>query len=364
MSTTNSHIKEQDIQDDEISLKEVILKLQEWYRYLLSKWKTILIAGIIGGLLGLTYAWLKKPVYTAECTFVLQEEGPGGGLGQYSGLASMVGIDIGGGGGNGIFTGDNIIELYKSRSMIQKTLLTPADFNGKKELLINRFIAFNKLRKDWEKKARLKNISFNIPETQFTLQHDSILGELVKDIRNNYLTVEKPDKKLSIISVKVNAKDELFAKAFTDKIVENVNDFYIQTKTKKSAANLAILQKQADSVRRVLNASIGGIASSVDANPNANMALQVLRVPSQKKQVDVQANSAMYAEIVKNLEIAKISLRKEMPLIQVVDRPVLPLEKDRLGKAKGLILGGIIAGFLIVMFLLVKRIYSNIINEA
>ena len=361
MSETNSHIREQAVPDDEISLKEVIIKLQEWRRYLLSRWKVILLAGIIGGLLGLGYSLIKKPIYTAETTFVLEEGGSGGGLGQYAGLASMVGIDLGSGGG-GIFQGDNIIELYKSRTMIEKTLLTDADFDGKKELLISRFIESNELREGWKDKPKLANIQFDIPKEKFTLQHDSIIGTIVDGINKNYLTVEKPDKKLSIISVKVKGKDELFAKAFADKIVENVNEFYIQTKTKKSAENVQILQKQADSVRRVLNAAIGGTAAAMDANPNANPAMAVLRVPSQRRQVDVQASAAVYQEVVKNLEIAKISLRKETPLIQVIDEPVLPLKKEKLGKAKGLILGGIIAGFLVVMFLLAKRIYRNILE--
>jgi len=361
LSETNSHIREQAVPDDEISLKEVIIKLQEWRRYLLSRWKVILLAGIIGGLLGLGYSLIKKPIYTAETTFVLEEGGSGGGLGQYAGLASMVGIDLGSGGG-GIFQGDNIIELYKSRTMIEKTLLTDADFDGKKELLISRFIESNELREGWKDKPKLANIQFDIPKEKFTLQHDSIIGTIVDGINKNYLTVEKPDKKLSIISVKVKGKDELFAKAFADKIVENVNEFYIQTKTKKSAENVQILQKQADSVRRVLNAAIGGTAAAMDANPNANPAMAVLRVPSQRRQVDVQASAAVYQEVVKNLEIAKISLRKETPLIQVIDEPVLPLKKEKLGKAKGLILGGIIAGFLVVMFLLAKRIYRNILE--
>ncbi|WP_423147468.1 lipopolysaccharide biosynthesis protein [Rubrolithibacter danxiaensis] len=363
MSLTNNHIKEQNYKDDEISLKEVILKLREWNRYLLSKWNLILFAGILGGLIGFIYAYSKKPVYTAECTFVLQEGGAGGGLGQYAGIASMVGIDIGGGGTNGIFEGDNIIELYKSRSMIQKTLLSPADFDGQKELLVDRFIQANKLYEKWKDDLKLRELSFTIPEENFTRQHDSILGSIVKEINKNYLTVEKPDKKLSIISVRVRAKDELFAKAFTDKIVENVNDFYIQTKTKKSTQNLSILQKQADSVKAVLNASITGAASTIDANPNANAALQILRVPSQRKQIDVQANSAMYAEIVKNLEIAKISLRKEMPLIQVVDKPVLPLDKERFGKLKGLILGGFIAAFFTVCLLLSQKVLKDILKS-
>lgn len=347
-------------QDDEISLKELILKLREWYRYLLSKWKVIVLAGVIGGLLGFLYAYFKKPVYTAECTFVLEEQGSGGGLGQYAGLASMVGIDLGGGGSNGIFQGDNIIELYKSRSMIQKTLLSKGTFNGKQELLINRYIDANELRRKWSTKPELAGLSFNIPQDQFKLKHDSIIGIIVNDINKKYLTVGKPDKKLSIISVKVKSKDELFAKEFTDKIVENVNIFYVQTKTKRSLENLQILQKQADSVRSVLNLSIGSAAAAIDANPNANPAMQILRAPSQRRQVDVQASSAVYGEVVKNLEIAKISLRKDIPLIQVVDSPILPLNSNKSNYLLLVIAGSCICLIISLISLIAGRFLGEI----
>lgn len=339
--------------EDEISLKELIFKLIEWYRFLLSKWKVILIAGIIGGVLGLTYTLIKKPIYVAETTFVLEEGESSGGLGQYAGLASMVGIDLGGGGG-GIFKGDNILQLYKSRRMIQETLLSIDTFNGKQQSLIERFIEFNEFKEAWSNKPDLKNITFGNSQ-KFTRTQDSIIGKFVENINKEVLEVIKPDKKLSVISVKVKSKDELFAKSFADNIVEKVNKFYIETKTKKSGENLAVLQNQADSVRRVLNESIGGVASEIDANPNLNAAFQTLRVGSQRKQVDVQASGAVYQEIVKNLEMAKISFRNDKPLIQVIDQPVFPLKSDRMGKIKAIILGMLILTTLLSLYLILLK---------
>jgi uncharacterized protein involved in exopolysaccharide biosynthesis len=112
------------------------------------------------------------------------------------------------------------------------------------------------------------------------------------------------------------------------------------------------LQIQADSVRRVLNASIGGVAAAVDANPNLNPAFQTLRVGSQRKQVDVQASGAIYQEIVKNLEMAKISFRNDKPLIQVIDEPVFPLKKESISKIKAILFGGIISVIFVVTYLL------------
>jgi len=344
---------------DEVSLTDIIQKVRSGLTYLRRKWLIIFLFGLLGGILGLAYAMVKKPVYLAACTFVLDEGNKSGAMGQYAGLASLAGIDIGSG-GNSIFSGDNIIELYKSRLMIEKTLLSEADFNGKNELLIERYINYNKLRIKWKEKDHIDNITFSGNPEKFNRKQDSIITDLVETFNKKVLGVYKPDKKLSIIRVEVAANDELFAKQFTDKLVETVNDFYVQTKTKKTQQNVQILQKQADSVRRQLNSSISGVASAIDADPNANPSLLSLRVPSQRKQVDVQASTAIYAEIVKNLEVSKMALLQETPLIQVIDSPVLPLEVDRTSKAKSIIIGFILSSFICLLWLLIKKLFSNI----
>ena len=58
------------------------------------------------------------------------------GIGQMSGMASLLGVNLGGlGGTNGLFQGDNIMELYRSDRMLEETLLSPFD---NKKLLVNK----------------------------------------------------------------------------------------------------------------------------------------------------------------------------------------------------------------------------------
>jgi uncharacterized protein involved in exopolysaccharide biosynthesis len=134
-----------------------------------------------------------------------------------------------------------------------------------------------------------------------------------------------------------------------------VSDFYVTTKSKKARMNMQILEKQTDSIRGELNGAITGVAVANDNTFNLNPALNIRRTPSVRRQVDVQANTAILTELVKQSEMAKVTLRKETPLIQVIDRPILPLKKERLGKVKGLVLGGFLVGFLTVFFLTTRR---------
>ncbi len=118
------------IDNDEISLKELIQKIQEWIVFLKTQWKIILTIATFGSVIGFAYASFVKPTYSATTTFVLEEDKGGSGIGGALGLASSFGIDIGGGGG-GLFSSTNIIELMKSRFVVEKTLLNPVKIAGK-----------------------------------------------------------------------------------------------------------------------------------------------------------------------------------------------------------------------------------------
>lgn len=351
-------------ESEEISLKELIEKVKEWYQYLLSKWKIILFTGIIGASLGLMYSLTKKPIYTATLSFALEDEkGGAGGLGGALGLASSFGLDLGGSGG-GIFTGSNLTELFKSRSMVEKTLLSPVYLNNRKISLAEMYIQNNEWREIWKKKSKFSNIEFlpNSNRKNFTRVQDSILGVMYQNLSKSGLIVAQKDKKVSIISIDVLSTNELFAKYFCEALARQVSDFYIYTKSKKARINMDILQRQLDSIRGQLNGSITRVAVANDNTFNLNPALNVRRTPVARSQVDVQANTAILTELVKQSELAKVTLRKETPLIQVIDRPIFPLPKESFGKAKGLVIGCFLGCFLVVLGLLVRRILKTILS--
>jgi len=359
---TNDQTK---VKGEEISLKELLLIFGNAFHYLVSKWVPILALSVLGGILGYMYASIKKPIYTATTTFVLEDEKQGSGsLGALAGLASVAGVDLGGNGG-GIFQGDNILELYKSRSMIEKTLLSPLG-PGSEDLLIDRYILINNLRERWAKQNWAKTVQFSRKSTATvpTRLRDSLISEFVNEINRNSLSVAKPDKKLNIIKVEVRSKDELFAKVFNDWMVRNVNDFYLRTKSKKSLRNVQILQQKTDSVRSIMNGAIYSAAAVTDATPNLNPTHQRQRVgPVQSAQFSAETNKAVLAEMVKNLELSKMALLKETPLIQIIDSPVYPLAEKVYSKLIYSIIGLILSCFLCMLFFIFKLFIKSTLNK-
>lgn len=346
------------IKKDEISLRELIEKGKEWCHFLLSKWKTIVIAGAIGGLLGIGYSLVNKPVYTAALTFAIEDDKSSGSGGVLS-LASQFGISLGGSGG-GIFEGSNLIELFKSRSMVEQTLMKPVLYKGDTISFAEMYIQNKKWRVNWNKKPKSAKIQF-LPNTNrkyFSRMHDSILGSIYSDLSKNCLYVGQKDKKIDIITLEFSSGNEQFSKDFCEALAQQVGLFYVTTKSKKAKLNMVILERQTDSIRLELNNAIAGVATATDNTFNLNPALNVRRVPSSRKQVDVQANAAILTELVKQTELAKVTVRRETPLIQVLDRPIYPLKMERFGKLKGIVIGGFLAGFMTVIGLILRRMFN------
>jgi len=346
---------------ESFSLLNLINSIKDWFTYLLSNLKGIVIITSIFLSLVLLYNFIKSPVHYARTSFVLDSESSSNSIGDIASLASLAGINASSFiDASSLFQIDNIQELYRSNSMIKQTLLTDSDFGNERSLLIDRLASNEKIDKKWDK-LNVDFSSYNSKSNNLRV-HDSILNEVVKIIKEKYLLVDKPSRKTTILEIGFDHKDELFAKSFNENLVSIVNDFYFKTKTQKTGENLKILERQADSVKKVLDKSILFLAEKDQSIPNPNPLTKVSLVPYQKALVDVQANGAIYQQIVTQLELAKVTHRNNTPLIQIIDKPVLPLENSRL-KLFECFVYGIFGGlFFSVLYYSFLRFYKSLIK--
>lgn len=319
-----------DGKDDSYSLKEVFVYGKVCTMYLASKWLYIGLIGIVGAAIGLLAFTLQKPKYQAECTFILEEKQSG--LGGLGGLASQFGFDLSGAGGGSLFAGDNILEILKSRKIIQNALLSRIDSSNQKKL-IDLLMESNGWKEQWRNKEHLKDINYwNVNSRQpLTLQQDSVLGLAHKMLVKNNLVVERLIKKGSMIKVSVSFPNEIFAKLLVERIIDDAKSMYVQVKTNNSSTNVGRLEKKSDSLLRLLNVKSYQTAGSVviDANP----ALRTAAVPTEINQRDKVVLQTLYAEVVKNLEVSRIALMQQTPVIEILDAPTYPLVDKRKGLA-------------------------------
>jgi len=350
--------------NDEISFVEIIHIIKKYWSYLLTKWVIILIVGLTGGALGLVASLLTKPTYTAHLSFALIEKNTNGGLAD---LASSFGLSGLVGGNQSAFSGDNLLEIIKSRYAIEKTLLTPVFYERKTQNLVEIYIETNELRKEWKKNKKNKELpTLQYPVGQnretFTRTQDSVLYSIYDGIdKSKILSVVRKDKKISIVNVDFKSKNELFSKLFLEQLMKQTYEFYKETKTSQSRVNVNMMQHTADSIKGLYEAAV--YKSAGISSVNVNAALQFAAVPRIKQEHDAQLYGTVYAEVLKNLETLKLDMARETPIVQLIDSPRLPLKMERLGKAKGIVLGGFLGGFMIVFYLIATSLFKDFVNK-
>jgi hypothetical protein len=346
------------IEKDELSLKDLILKIRRTISYLATKWKILLVVGLLGAVLGGLYAINSSPNYTAEVSFVLSSESKSSyGL---MGLASQFGLDVGGMSNSDVFSGDNITALMSSQLMVQQVLFKKPP--GTPATLINLIVEEKGFQKKWLKKDYLKK-AFPFPEhpDQLTPVQDSLVREVYEFITKKCLNVSKPDKKQSIFIVSTVSPNEKFSVFLTNYLVEQTAEFYIATKTKLAKQNLNMLQHEADSLRSLLGGAIASTAAAIDQTFNLNPAFQIRRSSAQQNQFNATVVGTAYGEVVKNLEVAKITLQKETPLFQIIDKPVIPLKVKKASVIISVLLGVFLAVAISSLFLIAHNIYQRIL---
>jgi hypothetical protein len=342
------------MENDFNKLKEILIKLA-----IDLKNNSILsiIVILFFAVLSFFYAHSKKQYFVATTTYVLQEEGSAqSGLG---GLAGQLGFAIGNS-SESLYTSSNLAEFVKSRKIIESILLSSVSLNNENITCAEYYIRVNKLREKGEISNELK-FQPNLTRSDLNIKQIIFLEQIHQDlISPENFEIGLKNKKASIYQIVIKNEDENFAKYFCDKLVQTISKYYIETKSKKAKLIVDVLEYQVDSLRVELDNSINGLANISDNNFNINSALvNVKSATGTKRKIDIETNTAILKQVVVNLETAKMNLRKETPLIQVIDLPLFPLKREITNKRK-FVLNGIILGFFISLLVIKFKIALNI----
>ena len=310
------------------SIIEVIQHTRLYIFHLRKKWIWLILAAITGAALGLYYYHVQKPNYKAVCTFILEEKSAGGGL---AGLASQFGVSIGSLGESGsFFAGDNILDILKSKRVVEKVLLYPMDEeNGKNKSLADFYLGLTNKRSQWKKYPYLANLHFTPNLDKFDVLQDSIMNIIYETILNNNLSVGRSSKQGSIIKVQVTAENSLFARLMTERLVDEASKLYLSIRVGRAEANIKDLQQRSDSLLFLLNRKsfTAALSQPLDVNP----AIKTANVPVEIALRDKTVLATLYGEVVKNLEMSKLMLAQQTPVIQVLDTPGMTLKNQKRG---------------------------------
>ncbi|MBV6440276.1 MAG: hypothetical protein DYG98_10810 [Haliscomenobacteraceae bacterium CHB4] len=323
-------------EEGELTLRELLLKIRGFYLEMRQNWKIVLLCILLSCSAFLINAWLTKPKFPAQLTFMVREDSKSG----LSGVASLLGQFGFGGGSSGEFNLDKITELAKSRHIVQAALFDSATINGKKDYLANHIIDIHNIQKQWRKDTLLRDFRFTRAHTEFFDRRENkalitLHQKMVSD-KSAFLTAGY-SKQTSILNIKVSAQNEELSIALANALYRRLSEFYIEQSTAQSRQTVRNLEVRTDSIRAILTASERSFARTEDRT--LGLLLKEDKVPQKRLGTDIQILNLMYAEAIKNLETASFLLKNSTPIFMEIDRPLAPIKPVGASKKIALALG-------------------------
>lgn len=346
--------------DEEITLKELILSIQDYAREVLKHWKLIALISLPFVGYQLYKVFTTPPKYVGKLTFMIDEEG------NSSGASSVLGQF-------GIATGtqynlDKVLEISKSRAVLQLVLFSKAEVAGQKDYIANHIIHYSDLEENWaEDTTRLNGFKFEHGQVeQFSRLEFNALKKVLRVVKGSE---EKPgiyktsyDESTGIMSLVFEGRAEGLSIAFVDTLFNRLSTFYVEKAVEKAEITYNIISAKSDSLAGELSAAEYKLANYVDRNQNVFSAregeLQRNRLLS-----DVQRLQMMYGEAVKNRELAEFNLRNKKPFITLLDSPIPPLGEQRPPLIRSLVIGLLLGVFIGITFVLGRKIYRDALNS-
>jgi hypothetical protein len=354
-------MKEQNyLEEDEITLKELILKIKEFFQEVLKNWMLAVLITVPFVLYFFYQAYQTPITYTSELTFMMNDD-EGGGLGALGGLAASFGF---GGGGGTEFNLEKMLSLLKSRNIIQQGLFEKTEMEGKVDFFANHLIREYNFHKKWEESETLKGFTFKNDKVEEFSRPEykalkSVYAKVIGSAKTPGILSSNINEDTGIMTLNIESTDEDLSIQLLNSLFKKLSAFYIDKTIEKQKQTYEITKNKADSLLGVMNYVQSRLLKIKDTQRNT--ILNQYRSEEFKLERDYQISLIAYGEAIKNKEIADFSLKSKTPFIQSIDLPIPPLEPNKtlITYIKQIIIGGILGVFLAIAFIIGRKIYRD-----
>jgi len=364
----SENIKNIDSSSDVISLKDLIISLQGYWKEVW-KYKFWVIATILlfSFLLAIK-AKMAKPVYRAQLTFMINDEEGGSGLSGIGAILGSFGLDGAGGDGQNL---DKILQLSKARKISQNAFFEKVEIDGNTDYLANHVINYQDSLGMWFKPKFYQFWMKESPLKEFRFTHDSIaifnksenLGlkiiHLIVSGNNDIpgITSAEYNDDSGIMTISTTAKNPNVAFHLTKQSYNALQEYYVFNSTEKQRITYDLVKVKTDSIQQSLRADEYALATLKDTKRQRFLTKD--KLPELRLEGRIKMGYAALGKALENLEIADFTLKNKTPFIQVIDEPLQPLLPVKPSIVKGILFGAILGGFLSIGLILLRKIYRQ-----
>jgi LPS O-antigen subunit length determinant protein (WzzB/FepE family) len=332
--------------------------------------KTILKITLVFFFLGLFVAIFSKNEYTASTTFVPLAQGTSAGGGSLGSLASLAGINIGGGAGSDEVSPELYPQIVNSIPFQLELLNTLLPIAGQEQPVSY---------KDYYQNihhpgllSTLKKYTLGLPGVLFSLlKSDALAAEVRQNTKENeIILISQVENELiqqltDQLSLEVNAKEGFVAisatlpeaeasAALALKAQQLLQAYALQFKTQKSIEQFNYIKERYAEKQAAFNTIKIALARFQDQNNAINTALG--RTKLLQLQAEYDLAFSVYSELAKQLETQQLQVKKDTPLFTVLKPVSIPLEKAAPKRALILVVY-LFLGFILSLGFVVGRKY-------
>jgi LPS O-antigen subunit length determinant protein (WzzB/FepE family) len=328
--------------------------------------KTFFICILVGAVLGVFVAVLTPAEYTATTIMVPQSTGKSSSMGSLGGLAALAGIDISGASQGGDMSPILYPKIVSSIPFKLELMNTPIKFKEFEKPISLFEYSTNPIYSHISILGFVKKYTIGLPgviigaikgkKTEISFSKDE-RGQLIvlSDDQNkvskaldNLISLEVEPKQ-GYLTLSVVMPEALAAAQLAQKAQELLQRDITRFKVQKAKADLEFIQERYNEVKAEAEGYQINIAQRTDQYKSLTSV--VPQVQTTRIQTKYGIASTVFQELAKQLEQAKIQVKKDTPIFTIVEPVSVPNEKSKPSRPLILIIWiffGAIVGVIII----------------
>jgi uncharacterized protein involved in exopolysaccharide biosynthesis len=324
-----THYSPLTMEEDTISLSDILLTISEQI-------KVIVLVPFITVFLTFTYVqFIQQPQYVSWATVLLPSAGGGGNLSGLAGVAAQLGVNVQTSGSADLSSPSLFSELLRSHIFAEKILdkkFHTEEFGKKLSLL-----------------AILTHGS-DPPD----FGRDTLVAIAKESLEKMLKFDQDPTSAFSVI--KITASEPLFAKELAEVTLaelEDLNRFY---KSQTVSEKTTFIASRIASVKNDLETSETRLKEFNERN--RQISSPALQLEQGRLARDVEIQKGIYLTLKQQFELAKIEEVQKASIVQVLDKPQVPLSPSNIKLKMSVFLAGFLGIGLGIMLGFI-RAYAN-----
>jgi Chain length determinant protein len=306
---------------------------------------------------GLYYAMGLKDEFTSNGKILPEIKGGGGRSSGLSGLASLAGVSIPSAEGSDAIRPDLYPDVLNSVPfylyLLDKQIIT----EGNKKQNFKQY-ALKALFKGDSSAFAKKQAILPMGDGSIGLSHVNF--GIISELRKRVTAVM--DKKTGIITVSAKMPDRYVATSIAGFSLTYLTDYITKYRTQKAADNVLFFEEQMKRAKSKFYSTQAQKAQYQDGFQQQYMRMRSMDVQRERIETEYMFSSAFYKQLEQQYEQSKIDLQREIPVLKVLEPPIIPNEKSEPKRSIILIgisiLGAIVA---LIAVLLWKKNWKNVI---